>query len=758
MPTTSTTNSPSIPDSHFTPRPEFIRSEHKPIPNSFALLAISGPNCIRLYSFSPSTTTTLRRFLEQRKILQGTREDVHNNLYEFALDGKPWSSPKSLATERFLVEFLTVIYSCGYTFLSSVDYGRESDDRLAITFSIPKPSPDSRSTFADKQVPVPWALSFPSATTLRVIHPPLHSTPAILQAVRSAWPRGVDSEKKVGDNCFEFKLKGYKWFQEDTFAVDSLRHILSLLASLDAHSFTLQTSISLTNRSRVKDLWIFVGTAPRPDNASSPSLQMRTSPEPTVAHRRQMTEPLQVLPHSQLSLQQGHHRAATDQRPQTPQRPHTPNAPSPLSPRSQTPPSVLRKAAPRAQVPISVHDEVDGEGMGMGEGEYRAVLPSVISEGVQDMTGVGVGVGRTPDVFYEAQPFAGAMTFPLAVSHPIPRTPTPQSQSRGASPVPIQAHSRGPSPSPYPEPQGPEEDLNHRETGTLLSPGTFKATDSSIRSSAFSDGDPETRTIPIEWTGVSSPTSPRPETNRMSSVPKLPGGWRSTPTDEKDSGIEVEESPGTKTPVHDANIRVANPEITEQGRVKSEVGEMGVIPVPGTPPPLPVRQEIVAPPHPPPVHPSRIERSEDKDKGKERNTSASSGQGWVLVNVGSPAPLSSSTSPVPQGEPSSSSSAETDPHDTNVLKKPMSGNASMSPAAKAIVIIDAVDAKKDKKTQDVSKGKVKRFFSLSRAQRDSDGVKERARSKSSAGLSERLKRLGTPEVTRREGGDRRSFD
>jgi hypothetical protein len=45
---------------------------------------------------------------------------------------------------------------------------------------------------------------------LRVIAPPLHSTPAILQAVRGSWPRGVVSEKKVGDNCFEFKLKGYK--------------------------------------------------------------------------------------------------------------------------------------------------------------------------------------------------------------------------------------------------------------------------------------------------------------------------------------------------------------------------------------------------------------------------------------------------------------------------------------------------------------------------------------------------------------------
>ncbi|EEB94549.1 hypothetical protein MPER_06619 [Moniliophthora perniciosa FA553] len=295
-------------------------------------------------------------------------------------------------------------------------------------------------------------------------------------------------------------------------------------------------------------------------------------------------------------------------------------------------------------------------------------------------------------------PFAGAVAFPSpsATLHPIPRTLTPQKQSPGASPVPS-----GPAP-PYPEPQGPGED-HRRETGTLLSPGTFKATDSSIRDSAISDGDRETKQIPIEWTGTSSPTSPKPETNRMSSVPMLPGAWQSTPTEEKDSGVELEEGPGTKTPIHDANIHVASPEITEQGRVKSEVAEMGVIPPPGPPPPLPQRQVEVPPS-------SSSVRSEDKDKGKVRDNSGSgsgsgSGQGWVLVNVESPAPLTPSTPPVAEHEPSSSSSAETDPHDTNALKKPTSENASMSPAAKAIVIIDAVDAKKDKKTQDAPKGR-----------------------------------------------------
>jgi hypothetical protein len=126
------------------------------------------------------------------------------------------------------VDILAVIFQHGYTFLSSIDYGREPDDRLAMAFAKPsayQDPPRSGSPFGSSlkvdgsascisQLPknkkVPFALSFPSGTMLRVIDPPLHSTPAILAAVRGAWPRGVVSEKKVGDASFEFKLKGYK--------------------------------------------------------------------------------------------------------------------------------------------------------------------------------------------------------------------------------------------------------------------------------------------------------------------------------------------------------------------------------------------------------------------------------------------------------------------------------------------------------------------------------------------------------------------
>lgn len=208
------------PDSNFMPRKEFLRDQPRTA-NAFSLMTISGSSFIRMYSFPAALIATLRRLFDQLSLVTAFREDVPQGLYEFTLDGKPWSSPKSVNSERLILQLLTVIYQYGYSFLSTIDYGREHDDRLAMAFSKPRsPSPSPRSSSPmgnvsqssqDRPVKkIPFALSFPSATLLRVINPPLHMTPAILQAVRGSWPRGVVSEKKIGDASYEFKLKGYR--------------------------------------------------------------------------------------------------------------------------------------------------------------------------------------------------------------------------------------------------------------------------------------------------------------------------------------------------------------------------------------------------------------------------------------------------------------------------------------------------------------------------------------------------------------------
>lgn len=216
-------SSPSRPE--FTPRREFIREQRSP-PNSFSIVAIASSSFIRLYSFPPLVAATLHNLFDDHKIYLATRQG--NNFCEFTLDGKPWSNAKSVATEKLLIDIFSALYQLGYTYLSSLDYGRDVDDLLLMAFSVsssssaasregtPVPSshlPDSSSSCSPdkhRHHRVPFGLSFVSSTCMRVISPPLHLTPAILQAVRGAWSRGVVSEKKVGDNSFEFRLKGYK--------------------------------------------------------------------------------------------------------------------------------------------------------------------------------------------------------------------------------------------------------------------------------------------------------------------------------------------------------------------------------------------------------------------------------------------------------------------------------------------------------------------------------------------------------------------
>lgn len=222
MPGPNTPTSP--PESGFVPRREFIRD--KTILNDFALLAVAGRNLIKLYAFPRPVVQALQNYLNQRFPYKEFREDLTQNQCEFVLEGKPWASPKAISTEKLFLSVVLHICQQGLSFVSTIDYGREPDDRCILVFSkqsIRPPASSSRSNtplpgtppvdplIVDKprSMRSPFALSFASARVLRVIMPPLHSTPAILQAVRGSWPRGVVSEKKLGD-CYEFKLKGYK--------------------------------------------------------------------------------------------------------------------------------------------------------------------------------------------------------------------------------------------------------------------------------------------------------------------------------------------------------------------------------------------------------------------------------------------------------------------------------------------------------------------------------------------------------------------
>ncbi|KAI0669986.1 hypothetical protein C8Q78DRAFT_976529 [Trametes maxima] len=388
------TNNPFL----FYPRKEFIRDQR--IVSSFSLLTLAGPGFVRLYSFPNSVVNGLRRLFDNHGTIVACRENPTTHFFEFSLDQKPWANIKSIASERLIVGIFSVIFQFGYSFLSTVEYGREHDDRIAIAFSRPSPGPTSSAipimptgsaSTLPHTSPMIFAISFPTPRVLRVIDPPLPLTPAILQAVRNAWPRGIADEKKMGDS-YEFKLKGYKWFQENTFSIDSLQQILSLLSALDRNSFTLLTSLTVGNRSRTKDFWIFTGPPGEHGSAESPpSSPARSSSE--LKHSGH-------LPHGGSSGS-GSARPTSDA-PSSQGRSNSPFMSSPLRQVALSTGGKLKKPFPKAELPHAFKSDVSLNELGH--------LPSDV--GSVDMTGVGTAHRRAasqphiPDVLYTANPQA----------------------------------------------------------------------------------------------------------------------------------------------------------------------------------------------------------------------------------------------------------------------------------------------------------------------------------------------------------------
>ncbi|KAL1714880.1 hypothetical protein EV715DRAFT_294747 [Schizophyllum commune] len=806
-------------DTSFTPRKEFIRSP-KPVPNIFSLLAISASNCIRLYSFPLSFIVALRRLLEQQTSIIEYREDVQNSMCEFVLEGKPWANPKSVTAERLLVHILAAIYQQGYTFLSVIDYGRETDDKLAMAFSKPSPTPASRtdsprpsqdaaapslSSHSARERRVPFALSFASATCMRVIAPPLHCTPAILQAVRASWPRGVVSEKKVSDDCFEFKLKGYRWFQEDTFATDSLRHILSLLSALDANQFTLLASLSLTNRSRVKDLWVFTGPPSPSAVYESPNtsmlgsnLDMRRAPDQSYQHlpmhHRMATEPMVApLPHP------AHQRAATEstprrtlsknRRPNTPPRNGTPPGQQP-----ETSPNTLRKPAPRAQVPVSVASITDVEDEG-----FRAQLPSTVPSGVENMTGVGAGpphsggplppqvampmppAEQTPDVFYATSPFttgAPPQPSPVRSTHEQPSAPKSRVPSDEVPVQTIEELSAGSLTPPYQPGSQVNTPGTQASTPPLLPSGVF-------RDSAFSSNTEESAEVPIKWTGLAARLQegePRPgmgERVRSDPDPPLPGAWQPTPAEEKpaelrpDSGVGREESPPRE--VQEVSGRVRSPELTEPDVLrKSEAGlieqasrrqtgqaaEMGVLP---------------SSPEGSPSAPSSPTSATARPGGPKTKSGHTSVRGWVLVNVEPVPPRSEAAKELGKSVNGKENETRSEKKDVGKEKDPHKEKGSVaSLKSKGRDADSAASSTRSSPTSSKHKREgsgsgARRFFSLTR--RGSKSVSRRRQSallpfsslltrgskkqedasKSKTSFRNRLRSVGTEKVDDRDG-------
>lgn len=527
--------------------------------------------------------------------------------------------------------------------------------------------------------------------------------------------------------------------------------MLSILASLDSFGFTLQASISIGNRSRVKDLWLFTGVAqsggpdspPASPEMSKTSLQAtQTGVMPEAGRfadlRKVNTIPASSPPRHLEKL--GHNRAVTDKA--------TPASGAQLT--SQ--PSLLRKAAPRAQLPISVAGSntsqeniipIESQAAQRlprtSEELIRANLPSTVGSAT-DMTGVGSGhqhafkstsAEPSPAIFYSTSPKppeghnpyfpsttavltqADRPSSPRIVIVPqsrdippdsVPQSPEPSTTTSTTPPAlpspPIPSSERAPEPSRYPS--SSTATTSSTSTPPLLSPGAF-------RDSAFSSSTAQTYEIPIKWTGKDPE---KHDEHQKTRDPVLPGGWASpSPVEEKP---EFDEGANTSSPPAEMIDESHN-----DGFLHPD-GGFGPRPKEMTPEAQQVKvnePEFVSPEterKSQPVLLGEIPRKQGeprtvaeakKEVGNTKQEKHKSADGWVLVNVAQsnapPSPIVSSHHAKSASEPAATLSPSPVKHavspSTNAASRsPPPVESSMSPAAKAIVMMDAVDAQKAK--------------------------------------------------------------
>jgi len=376
---------------------------------------------------------------------------------------------------------------------------------------------------------------------------------------------------------------------------------------------------------------------------------------------------------------------------------------------------VLRKPAPRAQIPVSVVQEPEAELESEAEGErypVRTYMPSVVSANVENMT----GIGARPKLLYETppidvgDPFQSSLVTSTGLENEGPpdlhRPPLrPVSERAKTPPLLISSTTSSPRKVPeFPIDSLPADAPRIDETSPrLLGIGTF-------RDSAFSSNSELSCEVPIKWTGLLRDELARTDENaqitpnRASSGPHLPGAWQPTPIAEKPEAEYPPHAPhptGTDkktTPIHELSSRFDSPEVTrpEMPLMKSEAALVGIIQSTSSPVPLPNQSGTKSPQTP-------------------------GGKGWVLVNVDN---SGSTTLPEAQGavhpEPHPlqyrEPSPEREPTYQSISPKP----EQPSSTAKAIVVIDALESK-HKKSKSTSNSKqveggsgVRRFFSLNR--------------------------------------------
>ena len=527
-----------------------------------------------------------------------------------------------------------------------------------------------------------------------------------------------------------------------------------MLGSLDGFGFTLLTSLSFNGRSRSKDLWVFTSLSQitpgsQPDTPLGSRTDLQTAPSDKVRERRR-SHPALANSLSANNLL-AHTRAATE---------HSIVARStvqgPISHKSV----VVRKPAPRAKLPVSVahsssndnaRDSVTPNAQVEG---LRMELESTVGS-AEDMTGIGTqkyGRGGEPDRSRYQQPPFGSYSMAPGVAPPyfssmsasVMKASQPGESPQGAQPferttrrTEIPSHKQETIPTPVLPPPRHSPVKATPQPGTpippLLSPGAF-------RDSSLSSNTGQTVDLPNTWTGLgrenghsgSSTRGPDAKENVLPSgwVPGLAGNKEFTApgdhADKSNAHRHKSSSPYRLTP-EEQEVKVSMPELVHPKHRLPRAGEATIVP---EAPRADTHRTVGVDRVPPPMKSTLDKNGNDQRKGPA--------EGWVLVSVGQPGTTSAPQASKPSSQPNlkkkksfppmASQKTSLSPSPSSIAsratpagspagsghKKASSIPSSMSPTAKAIVIIDAMEAKRKATGGDSSQSAFRKFFSLSR--------------------------------------------
>ncbi|KAF8741749.1 Hemimethylated DNA-binding protein YccV like, partial [Rhizoctonia solani] len=496
-----------------TERGQFIRADATP--QSYMLVALNGADTLRCHNISTTALSALRESFGNETRLYGEAGD--GDIAEFVFRNSPWTA-KSVRSETLIVKLFTILLSHQYTFVTSIDYGRQYLDKLSLAFTR---AVSSNGRSAEDSV---FALSFVTPTLLRVLHAPLHCTPAILQSVRSAWPRGVKSESKLGNGSWEFRLKGFGYFSAEKSDEALVPHVFALLRAFDSHAFKLVAGVPIGGRSRNKDLWVFTapGASKPPSHTASPSPYQHTiesetaySPGPFTAsptvgmsgHAKFATDEPEKSP--PIATVTGHARSASTPAPAPmPAPPHR----KPVPPMAMPVPVINKPTPPVANPPMNMPVPSPAKPSPQSKPAPAPVPvpipPKRNSSLLRKFRPPSIGPGRTASGRFNHPPPRPVISQSksghkrsgsLASGEIIYETPLPGQQSLPVRSSPTNGFIAPPPPPPIPEHAVAQHvgmnPLANQTNEELLPRGAF-------RDSAFSASTDTSHDVDVLWTGA----------------------------------------------------------------------------------------------------------------------------------------------------------------------------------------------------------------------------------------------------------------